>query len=276
MADVSEIVISQNSRVTAAVNGSYRKTEPAGKVNSVSAKDQPAKGKKDSYEPAIQQNKQSGESNYNNALRKNPVANVKDKQDKIEKPKIGKTEELTPREKREVRRLKAMDRQVRAHENAHRAAGGGLVRGGTSFDYTVGPDGKRYASSGEVKIDISPISGDPEATIEKMKRVRRAALAPADPSPQDRAVASRASAIQSRARAEMLKERFHDGLEKAVDKNKLDETYGKNKELEKYSGHHVNYISATNIVESLDDINGKNDKTEFNASSGQNVKTLSY
>ncbi|MFP4251143.1 MAG: putative metalloprotease CJM1_0395 family protein [Guyparkeria sp.] len=107
----------------------------------------------------------------------------------------------TAEEQRALVELKARDQEVRAHENAHRAAGGDLVRGG-SYDYQQGPDGKRYAIGGDVQIDTTPVPGDPQATAEKMARVIRAALAPAEPSPTDLAVAAQATAERNRALAE--------------------------------------------------------------------------
>ncbi|MGQ9819713.1 MAG: putative metalloprotease CJM1_0395 family protein [Candidatus Kapaibacteriales bacterium] len=115
--------------------------------------------------------------------------------------------ELTPEEKKRVEELKRIDAKVRAHEMAHLSAGGGLVRGGANFTYEVGPDGKAYAVAGEVKIDMSADPDDPEKTIQKMQQVRRAALAPADPSPQDRSVAQQASNIEAQMRAKILQER---------------------------------------------------------------------
>ncbi|WP_322520392.1 putative metalloprotease CJM1_0395 family protein [Guyparkeria halophila] len=104
-------------------------------------------------------------------------------------------------EQRMLTDLKARDREVRAHENAHRAAGGNLVRGG-SYDYQQGPDGKRYAVGGDVQIDTTPVPDDPRATADKMAQVIRAALAPAEPSPTDLAVAAQATAERNRAQAE--------------------------------------------------------------------------
>ena len=49
-------------------------------------------------------------------------------------------------ERRVVEELREMDRRVRAHEQAHMSAGGGLVRGGAAYEYRTGPDGQRYAS----------------------------------------------------------------------------------------------------------------------------------
>ncbi|NOY90048.1 MAG: hypothetical protein GXP55_02480 [Deltaproteobacteria bacterium] len=92
------------------------------------------------------------------------------------------------------------DREVRRHEAAH-AAAAGRHGGSPSFRYERGEDGRRYAVSGEVPIDLAPVKGDPKATIRKMEQVRRAALSPADPSPRDRQVAARAAAIAAQARA---------------------------------------------------------------------------
>lgn len=114
-------------------------------------------------------------------------------------------EELTRDEQQEVDKLQARDREVRAHEQAHVAAGGQYVRGGISYDYQRGPDGRNYAVGGHVNIDVSE-ARTPEATIVKMQQVKRAALAPAEPSGADRAVAAAAGQKEQQARAELLKE----------------------------------------------------------------------
>lgn len=107
---------------------------------------------------------------------------------------------LSPEQEKQVRELEKRDRQVKAHEAAHQAAAGGQARGGAAFEYQSGPDGKRYAVGGHVDIDVSPVSGNPQATLEKAQTAQRAALAPADPSGQDRAVA--AAAVQMAAQAQ--------------------------------------------------------------------------
>lgn len=106
--------------------------------------------------------------------------------------------------------LKQRDREVRAHEQAHVIAGGGLVRGGANFGYATGPDGKLYAVSGEVSIDSSAIPEDPAATIRKMNQVIKAALAPAQPSGQDRSVASSAAKTQMSAQAALTQQQLAD------------------------------------------------------------------
>jgi hypothetical protein len=114
--------------------------------------------------------------------------------------------ELSDQEEARVRELKRRDAEVRAHELAHVAAGGNLVQGGANFDYETGPDGKRYAVGGNVSIDTAP--GDtPEETMIRAETIRRAAMAPANPSSQDRQVASQAIGMESAARKELAEER---------------------------------------------------------------------
>jgi hypothetical protein len=123
------------------------------------------------------------------------------------------TDELALAELRQIAELQARDREVRAHEQAHKAVAG-PHGGAMSFQYQTGPDGRKYAVGGEVAVDLSTVRGDPQATIDKMEQVRRAALAPAEPSSTDRAVAARAAAQAEQARAELRTER--DAAEKAT------------------------------------------------------------
>ena len=118
--------------------------------------------------------------------------------------------ELTDEEKAEVDELKDRDREVRQHEQAHMAAAGPYAKGGPSYEYTRGPDGKRYAVGGEVQIDTSKES-DPEATIRKAQQIYRAALAPAEPSSQDRSVASQAKKMEMEARSELREQQDEEG-----------------------------------------------------------------
>ncbi|MBL8175449.1 MAG: hypothetical protein JNK48_12315 [Bryobacterales bacterium] len=104
-------------------------------------------------------------------------------------------------------KLAKTDREVRAHEQAHMAAGGAYTRGGPTYTYQRGPDGRLYAVGGEVSIDTSPVAGDPEATLRKANTVRAAALAPAEPSSADRAVAGQAAQMAAAAQAEIAQRR---------------------------------------------------------------------
>jgi hypothetical protein len=105
-----------------------------------------------------------------------------------------------------VRELQTRENEVQAHEQAHIAAGGRYVQGGASFTYRMGPDGRMYAVGGEVSIDTSPVPGDPQATLDKARQIRRAALAPGEPSAQDLQAAAKASRMAAKARAELRQE----------------------------------------------------------------------
>jgi hypothetical protein len=124
----------------------------------------------------------------------------------IQKPKTTQ-HELTPEEKKTVEELKKRDAEVKRHEQAHQAAAGKYARGAPKYEYETGPDGKQYAVDGEVEIDVSEIPGDPKATILKAIQIKRAALAPKDPSPQDRQVAAEAGQMEAKARRELAKQK---------------------------------------------------------------------
>lgn len=114
-------------------------------------------------------------------------------------PASSATDELSDAEKQMVAKLEARDREVRAHEQAHMSAGGGLA-GAASYTYQTGPDGKRYAIGGEVPISV-PSTSNPQQALVNAQRMRAAALAPASPSGQDRAVAARAANMIANAQA---------------------------------------------------------------------------
>ena len=119
---------------------------------------------------------------------------------------------------RQLQQLQSRDREVRAHEAAHVAAGGQHVAGGPSFTYQRGPNGRFYAIGGEVQIDTSPVAGNPQATLDKAEVIQRAALAPAQPSAQDRQVASNAARLASRARLDIAIQQREQQQEKVEEK----------------------------------------------------------
>jgi len=112
---------------------------------------------------------------------------------------------LTEEEHRHVQELMRRDREVHAHEQAHAAAGGPFVSA-PRFRFVRGPDGGFYAASGEVSIDTTPVPNNPRATIQKMQMVKRAALAPQQPSAQDRRVAAEAERKIITARQQLREE----------------------------------------------------------------------
>lgn len=114
-------------------------------------------------------------------------------------------QQLSQQDKQQITELDKRDKEVRAHEAAHRSAGGGLTQP-ASFSYQTGPDGRRYAVGGEVRIDTSAVPHDPQATLLKANRIHAAALAPVQPSSQDHHVAAQAAAMANQARIEMAQQ----------------------------------------------------------------------
>ncbi len=110
---------------------------------------------------------------------------------------------LNSSERELLKQLQQIDQTVHTHEMAHLSAAGGYAKSGVSYTYKRGPDGINYAVGGEVQIDTSP-AATPDATMAKMRIVRQAALAPADPSGQDQRVAAQASLRIAKAAQELV------------------------------------------------------------------------
>jgi hypothetical protein len=123
-------------------------------------------------------------------------------------PESSKSQDIENKlnQQRQLQQLKSIDRKVRAHELAHLTVGGRYITSGASFQYERGSDGRNYAVSGEVSIDTSEVPGDPQATLAKSIVVLRAALAPANPSAQDRRVAAQATSMILQARADIMQQ----------------------------------------------------------------------
>lgn len=105
-----------------------------------------------------------------------------------------------------VEKMAVRDDLVRRHEEAHLNAAGRHAVGGIHYDFQTGPDGRAYRVGGHVKIDTAPVTGDPQATVEKMRIVREAALAPQsfdELSLADLAVADQATHHESQALHEL-------------------------------------------------------------------------
>ena len=96
-------------------------------------------------------------------------------------------EPLSSNEQREVRRSERRDLEVKSHEQAHARVGGSNVRGGIKPSYTTSSDGQR--TDGQVNTDLST-ENSPQATASNVRQVQGDALAPANLSGADLAVAS--------------------------------------------------------------------------------------
>lgn len=123
---------------------------------------------------------------------------------------------LSEADRRRIVEMKATDRKVRQHEQMHVAAGQGLITSGPSYEFATGPDGQRYVVGGEVGIDTSK-GRTPEETLRRAARIRAAALAPPDPSPQDRSVAAKASQMQAEAAQEIARQQMEKGTRETED-----------------------------------------------------------
>ena len=124
-----------------------------------------------------------------------------------EKQKSSATKEPPSQtEENELRKLKSRDTEVRAHEQAHLSAAGKYATSHATFTYQRGPDGKNYAVGGEISIDTNPVLNNPQATLEKALAIQKAALAPVQPSAQDRSVAAKAMQMATEARIQILAE----------------------------------------------------------------------
>lgn len=128
---------------------------------------------------------------------------------KTQQNEVGNKKELTAEQQQEVQKLKLIDSEVKAHEQAHLAAAAGISASAPSYTYQEGPDGKKYAVGGEVSVSFSK-GNDPQENISKAETMRAAALAPADPSSQDMAVAQQAEQIIAEAEQQIAEQKQKD------------------------------------------------------------------
>lgn len=118
-------------------------------------------------------------------------------------------EELkSPKVQSQIHGLEMTEQEVIAHENAHKSVGGDLT-GPVAYTYTEGPDNERYINGGEVSINAKEGATD-EETLRILERVKAAALASAEPSPQDLRVAASATAQIQQTRAEIARDRYEE------------------------------------------------------------------
>lgn len=98
-------------------------------------------------------------------------------------------------------------REVEAHERSHLALLGGAASSPILYDTLRGPGGEALKVGGSIKVDLSVVPGDPEATERKAQAIIAAANAPNDPSAADMRTAAKAYQLASRAREQINLER---------------------------------------------------------------------
>ncbi|MDY0233119.1 MAG: putative metalloprotease CJM1_0395 family protein [Sulfurimonas sp.] len=162
----------------------------------------------------------STSTNYQTSLK--PRAEETEEEKNVEEKSVEEKKpqnELSEDEKRLVLDLQSRDAEVRAHEAAHQS--GGAATGGASYTYQKGPDGRMYAIGGEVSISYKSGS-TPQETIANADAVIAAALAPANPSGQDLAVASSANMMKIKAQQQLAQETQEKLTGKETYKNEAD------------------------------------------------------
>ena len=101
-----------------------------------------------------------------------PASKAEDERQKSSDPS-----ELSSAEEQQVQELQNRDREVRAHEMAHKSAAGQYAAGGPFYEYQRGPDNQQYAVGGHVNIETGK-EKTPEETLQKAQVIRRAASGP--------------------------------------------------------------------------------------------------
>ncbi|GGB48934.1 hypothetical protein GCM10011607_06610 [Shewanella inventionis] len=129
-----------------------------------------------------------------------------DQREQVSKQIEQKQQLIEQAEAQQIAELAKRDSEVKTHEQAHAAVGGSYAQS-PRYEYEKGPDGRRYAVDGEVSIDVSIVSGDPQATINKMQKVYAAAMAPVQPSMADIRVAAQALQNMNEAKQALAVER---------------------------------------------------------------------
>jgi len=117
-------------------------------------------------------------------------------------------------EQKAVEELKRRDKEVRMHEAAHSSNPDLVKIGAAQFDYTIGPDGKAYATGGRVTLATGN-PRTPEEALSKAEALKKAAMAPGEPSSKDFQALNSAVAMEFEARNQIYS-----------DKNKKDEKTG--------------------------------------------------
>jgi hypothetical protein len=113
--------------------------------------------------------------------------------------------------------LIAADESVKVHENSHLSVLGGYAAGPINYTYITLPDGSKFAVGGSIKVDLSPVPGDPEATIRKARAIANASFAVNNPSPADMQVAAQAYQMEMQAQRELDQRREGSKADQRVD-----------------------------------------------------------
>lgn len=104
----------------------------------------------------------------------------------------------------QVQRMRVQEREVRRTQ-VMKAAVGGAFAGDSTYQFALGPDGRRYIVGGDVSLDVSPVENNPRATISKMQRVRAAAGVSVQRTQNDRVATFMSVRTEGSARSQLAK-----------------------------------------------------------------------
>lgn len=104
----------------------------------------------------------------------------------------------------QVQRMRVQEREVRRTQ-VMKAAVGGAFAGDSTYQFALGPDGRRYIVGGDVSLDVSPVENNPRATISKMQRVRAAAGLSVQRTQNDRVATFMSVRTEGSARSQLAK-----------------------------------------------------------------------
>lgn len=96
---------------------------------------------------------------------------------------------------RVLEKFKSMDSNIRAHEQLHSSLAS--TKGGITYSYQMGPDGKMYVNGGHVRLETS-IPNDQKAASFKLDKIKSAALAPNGLSAADTSIARDANLMKAK------------------------------------------------------------------------------
>ncbi len=147
--------------------------------------------------------------NTTNIIARLPGNQVLVRKDRAADNPNGKSEE----ENRALQKLKNRDQEVRQHEAQHSRNLETIPIGGPQYTYTIGPDGKVYATGGQV-IVATGTSSDPETALRKARALKSTALSTGEPSSTDMAAAVSAREMEMEAIIKMARENNNSGNEK--------------------------------------------------------------
>jgi len=191
----------------------FAATEKSEVTNPVNASPMPpVKPSEQADKPSIRDQKSAPQQKNSEAEAEDPESETDAAASEQKKPSSISTQGMSEQELATLMQLKSRDREVRSHEQAHQSVGGQYA-GSASFEYQTGPDGSRYAVGGEVPIRMPVADGAPAEKIRQADQIIRAALAPAEPSSQDRAVAMRAMQLKQEAQSELRQQQSPAGEE---------------------------------------------------------------